>query len=449
MRGLLNHCPIRLAALFCLLAGVASAQEPAHVPDGFRTLFSDDEPASWAAGTDKDPKALAALSNEERASREKRLKRGIAEHWRRIGKVIENDGKGPFLSSAEEFENFELWVDWKIGPNGDSGIYLRGVPQVQIWDPKSVENAAKGAAHGSGGLWNNRGDGKFPCQLADRPIGTWNRMYIRMVGPFVLVRLNDLEVVTNVPLENVYDTARPVPPRGPICFQSHGEVTQFRNIRIRDIPFDESARLLAEISGGESGYVPLFDGKSLAGWTGAVGEYEVVNGAIQCRSKGIGNLFTKDVFDNFVLRFEFRLPAGGNSGLAIHAMPTDAIPAYDAFEIQVLDDSAEKYRDLHDYQYHGSLYGLHPSVRGYLRPVGDWNFQQVTVIDDRFKVELNGYTILDVSLEDLPGENLDHQAHPGLARRSGHIGFCGHYDPVAFRNLRIKRLSKPSDEAQK
>ena len=139
-------------------------------------------------------------------------------------------------------------------------------------------------------------------------------------------------------------------------------------------------------------------------------------------------------------RLEFKLPPGGNNGLAIRAASPDGDMAYDATEIQVLDDSSDQYKDLKPFQFHGSLYGLAPATRGYLRPVGEWNSEEVTVKGDRVTVRLNGYEILDADLAKVREKPADGREHPGASRTSGHFGFCGHNEPVAFRNIRIKRL---------
>jgi len=440
----MDKCFVNLLTSFlivvCFLASVGGAQENNQPPGGYIPIFSGRNIQGWTGGTDRNPAEIAALADDERKALQEKWKADVAQHWRVEAGELINDGQGAFLVTEKEFANFELWVDWRIGPGGDSGIYLRGIPQVQIWDNTNAEYFKYGAQHGSGGLWNNEKSGRFPSKIADRPIGEWNRMHIRMVGPWVTVRLNDVEVISNQPIENYFECSRPVPLRGPICLQTHGGETRFRNVFVREIPFDESARILAEANSGDEGFEPLFNGRDLSGWMGATKSYEVVGDAIQCLPKGEGSLLTEDEFDDFVVRMEFKLPPGGNSGLAIRSQPSDVTPAYDAFEIQVLDDSAETYADLEKYQYHGSLYGLQPAIRGYLRPVGEWNYQEITVIGDSFRVKLNGFEILNVSLRHLPSENLDHEQHPGNARTKGHFGFCGHNDPVAFRNIRIKRL---------
>jgi hypothetical protein len=265
-------------------------------------------------------------------------------------------------------------------------------------------------------------------------------MYIRMVGPYVTVKLNDKKVVDNVIMENYYKPELPVYATGPIYLQTHGSETRFRNVFVREISADEANKVLSEIKGDEKVFEPVFNGKDLSNWTGAVDDFEVKDGAIQCKPGRGGNLFTTDEFDNCVVRFEFKLPPGGNNGLALRAPITQDQLAYAATEIQILDDDDPKYADLHDYQVHGSLYGLAPAARGYLRPDGEWNMQEVSVAGDKLTVKVNGYEILNANIAEASKDPLDGKAHPGSARKSGHLAFCGHSDPVAIRNIRVKRL---------
>lgn len=429
-----------LIAFHASFLAPAAAHENNQPPEGFIALFNGRDIDHWTGGLTRDPREIAALPDSERAAWEADMQRGIREHWRVEDGMLISDGKDPFLATTADYGDFELWVDWKIGPRGDSGIYLRGTPQVQIWDPSDPNVQKHGAGKGSGGLWNNKRHERFPPEVADRPIGEWNRMHIRMVGPYVSVKLNDKQVVDNVVMENYYDPKIPVYMRGPIYLQTHGAETRFRNVFLREIPPDEANRILEEIGGGDDGFEPLFNGKDLSGWTSAVDSYEVVDGAIQCKAGQHGNLLTEESFDNFVVRLEFKLPPGGNNGLALRAPVSNGELAYLGMELQVLDDTAPMYKDLHDYQSHGSLYGLAPAIRGYLRPVGEWNYQEAVIDGDRVQVRLNGFEILSVNLDEVRQKPLDGKKHPGAFRSEGHIGFCGHGDPVAFRNIRIKRL---------
>jgi hypothetical protein len=155
---------------------------------------------------------------------------------------------------------------------------------------------------------------------------------------------------------------------------------------------------------------------------------------------GKGNLFTEKEYSNFSFRFEFQLTPGANNGLGLRA-PLEGDAAYAGMEIQILDNTADKYANLKEYQYHGSVYGVIPAKRGYLKPVGEWNSQEVIVVDDYIRVILNGEEILRGNLKEArKGGTLDGKKHKGLKNRKGHIGFLGHGDLVRFRSIRIKEL---------
>ncbi len=354
-------------------------------------------------------------------------------------------GKGPCLATLKDYGDIDFRVEYRISPKGDSGIYLRNVPQVQIWDTENPDAWKHGGKLGSGGLWNNSpgAPGKDPSVLADKPAGQWNALRVVQLGERVSVWLNDRQVVDHARLENYYDRSKPLPATGPLLLQSHGDPVRWRNLRLREIPGDEANRGLA--SKGDAGFVPLFDGKTLAGWKGSVADYEVVGGAIRCRAGRGGTLFTERVFSDFVLRLEFRLPAGGNNGLALR-YTGQADAAYNGFaECQVLDDNYEaaKGQKIDPRQAHGSAYGMVAAARGYQRPIGQWNFQEVTLVGKRLKVELNGTVILDTDLGKVdPASFMDGKRHPGLELTSGHIGFAGHSDPVEFRAVRVRELGR-------
>lgn len=191
----------------------------------------------------------------------------------------------------------------------------------------------------------------------------------------------------------------------------------------------------------EKGFVSLFDGKTLDGWVGSVKGYSVENGVLVCRRDGGGNLYTKQEYADFVFRFEFKLEPGANNGLGIRA-PMGGDAAYVGMELQILDDTSPVYKNLKPYQYHGSIYGVVPAKRGHLKPVGEWNSQEVTCIGRQVIVVLNGTTIVNADLDKASTpETLDRQNHPGVKRAIGHIGFLGHGSRVEFRNIRIKDIT--------
>ncbi len=190
----------------------------------------------------------------------------------------------------------------------------------------------------------------------------------------------------------------------------------------------------------EAGFESIFNGFDFTGWTGNLEGYRVAAGKIISKLGAGGNIYTQNEYGNFVLRLEFKLTPGANNGLGIRT-PLNSHVAYDGIELQVLDNEDPKYATLQPYQYHGSVYGIAPAKRGFLRAPGEWNQQEVVVKGRQIKVVLNGETILDVNLDEAVKNGIaDGKEHPGLALSKGHIAFCGHNDVVEFRNLRIKPL---------
>jgi hypothetical protein len=333
----------------------------------------------------------------------------------------------------------ELLIEYKTVPTADSGIYIRGVPQVQIWDSVQEDKGGLGSKLGSGGLWNNSkgAAGKDPLVKADRPFGEWNKFRILQVGSRTSVWLNGEMVVDHAIMENYFDRNQPLFAKGPIQLQTHGGEIRWRNIFVREIGTEEANQILA--SKLAQGFKSLFDGKSLAGWKGATDNYEVVDGAIRCKEGKGGVLHTEKEYANFQAAIQFRLPPGGNNGLAIR-YPGEGDTAYVGMtELQVLDNDAPQYAKLDARQYHGSAYGMAAAHRGFLRPTGQWNFQVVTVEGSKITVELNGNKILDTDLSKVT-ELMANTPHPGKDRTSGFFGFAGHGDAVEFRNVEIREL---------
>lgn len=191
-----------------------------------------------------------------------------------------------------------------------------------------------------------------------------------------------------------------------------------------------------------SDFVPLFNGKDLDGWTGNKAGYLADSGMIVVNpGKGSGgNLYTEKEFENFVMRFQFKLTPGANNGIGIRT-PLTGDAAYVGMEIQVLDNTADIYKSLHPYQYHGSVYGVIPAERGFLKPVGEWNEEEIRADGTKIKVTLNGHVILDGDIQpSISNGTMDHNPHPGLKNKKGHIGFLGHGSVVYFRDIMIKTL---------
>jgi len=430
-----------IAILGAVLAAspAGAAQEGLKAPPpGFVSLLNGRDFEGWHGRGTEDPVKWSQMDPEERRKKMEASLADIQKHWRYERGELVNDGQGLYLTTNKDYGDFELLLEYKTVPKADSGIYLRGIPQVQIWD--TTREGGKwnlGADKGSGGLWNNPAGapGKDPLVKADRPFGEWNSFRIRMVGERVTVVLNDKLVVDDAILHPFFDKSRPIPARGPIQLQTHGGEIRWRNIFLREIPAEEANAILQKRDG--EGFQSCFNGKDLTGWIGATANYEVRDGAIVCKPGKGGNLFLQDEYDDFIFRFEFKLPPGGNNGVGIRA-PLQGDVAYTSMELQILDDSAPKYAGLKPYQFHGSIYGVKPAHRGYQRPVGEWNFEEIVAKGTHLQVILNGTRIIDEDLSKL--SPMDGREHPGLLRPKGYIGFAGHSDPVQFRNIRIKPL---------
>nr|WP_256199230.1 DUF1080 domain-containing protein [Verrucomicrobium spinosum] len=266
-----------------------------------------------------------------------------------------------------------------------------------------------------------------------------------MVGSRVSVWLNDQLVVDHAILENYYDKKlpadqqRPVPAKGPIQLQTHGGEIRWRNIFLREIGTEEANKILSS-KGGE-GFKSAFNGKDFTGWAGPVENYEVVDGTIRCKDKKGGTIYFNEDLKDFQARLEYNVPPGGNNGLAIR-YPGNGNTAYVGMtELQVLDNDAPKYAKLDVRQFHGSAYGMVAAQRGYTRPAGEWNFEEVTVKGSTITVELNGTVILNADLSKVDMSTvMANSPHPGKDRTNGFFGFAGHSDPVSFREISLKKL---------
>jgi len=396
-------------------------------PSGFVSLFNGKDLKGWK-GLVANPLLRAKMDSAQLAAAQVLADSSMRTHWSVADGVLVFDGKGESLCTAKDYSDFELLVDWKIEKEGDSGIYLRGSPQVQIWDPAQWPE-------GSGGLYNNQKGPSKPLQRADNPIGEWNTFRIRMIGERVTVYLNDILVVDSVALENYWDRSIPIFPMGQLELQSHSSPLFFRNIFIREIPRQKSL-----FTGS------LFSGEDLKGWKiidGKEGNWSVKDGILFTTGEGGGWLSTDREYDNFQLDLDFRVSEGGNSGVFLRS-PRQGDPAYTGMEIQVLDDYAAEYAKLRPWQYCGSVYGIQaPSVRA-TKKAGEWQHYTIVAEGPRVKITLNNQLIVDADLI----SHMDQEtSHPGLKRRSGYIGLQCHSSKVEYRNITIKELEwKEIDE---
>ncbi|MGN7204072.1 DUF1080 domain-containing protein [Pedobacter sp. SAFR-022] len=412
--------------------------------EGFVPLFNGKDLTGWK-GLVENPIKRAKMDAKTLAAAQVKADELMHKGWKVEDGELRFQIHGDNLATVKKYGDFEMLVDWKIiddkKQNGDAGIYLRGTPQVQIWDTARVKD---GAQVGSGGLYNNKIHPSKPLKVADNALDEWNTFRILMKGDRVTVYLNGELVTDNVILENYWDRTLPIFAEEQIELQAHGSPVAYRNVYIREIPrvkpFELSAREKKE------GFKVLFDGTNMYEWIGNTTDYVIEDGDMAIRPKpgkgSGGNLFTKDQYSDFIFRFEFQLTPGANNGLGIRA-PLEGDAAYEGMELQILDDDAPIYKDLHVYQYHGSIYGTAAAKRGFLKPTGEWNYEEVIVKGPKIQVILNGTKILDADITEARKNGAaDGKPHPGLKRDSGHIGFLGHGSPVKFRNIRIKDLSK-------
>ncbi|NLR59030.1 DUF1080 domain-containing protein [Chitinophaga polysaccharea] len=404
--------------------------------EGFVPLFNGKDLSGWK-GLVENPIARGKMDAKTLAKAQDKADDNMRKGWSVKDGLLVFNGHGDNLCTDKKYGDFEMLVDWKITAQGDAGIYLRGSPQVQIWDTSRVD---VGAQVGSGGLYNNQQHESKPLVLADNAIGEWNHFRIIMKGDRVTVYLNGQLVTDNTILENYWDRGLPIFPEEQIELQAHGTYVAYRDLYIKELPRPKPYVLSDEEK--KAGYKLLFDGTNMHEWVGNTKDYVIQDGnlVIDPSNGGHGNLYTKDEYKNFSFRFEFQLTPGANNGLGVRA-PLEGDAAYVGMELQILDNEADVYKNLNVYQYHGSVYGVIPAKRGFLKPVGEWNVEEAIVDGTHIKVILNGTVILDGDIADArKNGTLDHKDHPGLKNETGHIGFLGHGSTVRFRHMRVKTL---------
>jgi hypothetical protein len=326
------------------------------------------------------------------------------------------NGPDGWLRTNEEHGDFVLELDWRARKSEgyDSGIYIRAAEPAagKPFPARYQINLKQGAEGNLLGV-----DGATTKGLV-KP-GEWNHFKITVVGDTAELEINGQPAWKASGLEAA---------DGYVGIQSEvplGGQFEFRNIELTDLD-----------------YTPLFNGSDLAGWTGDTRGYAVEDGAIVCRPIG-GRLFTADEYGDFSFRFDFKMSAHGNNGVGIRS-PLKGDPAYVGLEIQVLDDHSEKYAaTIKPWQAHGSIYGIVPAKRGFQKPLGEWNHEEIIAQGRHITVILNGETIVDANLDEATKDGtLDGKEHPGQTNERGHIGFLGHGARVEFKNVRIKNLDK-------
>jgi hypothetical protein len=401
-----------------------AAQGPVTAPPaGFTALFNGRDLTGWLGATPRDPRQYDDMAPETEDTRRQAEQAALEANWRVVNGELVHNGAGPAAATVERYGDVELRLEYQVSPKPAATIvgpgspaapaavvYLRGTPLTQ-W----------GAA----------------MAKAARPAGQWNALRIVQLGERTTIHLNDRLIADHERMTNSWAPSLPIVRAGRIQLEGKSADVRWRRVFVRPIPGEEANRLLA--AKNATGFTPLFNGKDLTGWVGAVESYQVIDGAIVCKPKQGGVLHTEKMYGDFVVRLEFKLPPGGNNGLAIR-YPGKGDTAYVGMaELQVLDDTAAQYAKLDPRQYHGSVYGMAPAHRGYQRPVGEWNFQEVSVQGSRITVELNGTVIVAADVSTIT-QFAGKRAHPGKDRTEGFFGFAGHSDPVQFRNVAIRDI---------
>lgn len=345
-----------------------------------------------------------------------------------------------------DFGDCKISFDFRLPEFSNSGVWLRGNYEINICDSYgwAIDNRNSGVLCG---LFE-------PLCSAEKPHGEWQHVDCWFVNRHCTIVLNGKVTMDNAPVYGITGGAMTsdVNALGPIILQGDHSGCDFRNMVLTPIlscePADEPL---------EPGFTRIFNGKDLDGWVGATNLFYAENGELVFREgeKNFGNLFYDKELKDFTARFSFKLVPNGNNGFAVragracvdggaliggNAVMKDA--AYNGMEIQILDDTGSLKQKNKAWQYCGSIYGVAAAQKGHLRPVGEWNDYDITVVGEYVTVVLNGVTILSTSVKDLPtdGKTPDGKPHPGLHNPSGYIGFLGHTMPVRMRNIRIREL---------
>ena len=394
-------------------------------------------PEAWKAVAG-DPDARRAMKPKALAKAQQEADAAAAGTWSAADGVLTGATGAPTLGSAKEYENFCLIVEWKT--DGEAGLGIRSIPQIAL------------GGRNAGALTGNMLHENTAPAAANRP-GEWNTMEVRVVNDRVTVVLNGITTCNNVILENTCNREIPAYTEGQILLVGGTAPVSFREMYVRELPptprFELSPEEAAE------GFEVLFDGTSMHKWTGNTTNYVPLDGTIYVTAQygGSGNLYTKKEYADFILRFEFQfVQEGVNNGIGIRT-PMGVDAAYHGMEIQILDHDAPIYKNLREYQQHGSVYGIIPAKRVKFPSLGTWNVEEIRAVGDRITVTVNDEVILDGDIrEACQGHNVvpdggkknpytvDHRNHPGLFNASGHIGLLGHGPGIKFRNIRIKEL---------
>lgn len=351
-------------------------------------------------------------------------------------------GSGPSISflytERADYRDFHLRVEARINKDGNGGVLFRstGHPAFPTQAPK-FPFAYEAKIHDAGtirtgGLYRS-GTVLKHVEESLAPAGDWFTLEVIAHGSRVAVKVNGKTTIDGPVGEQIR--------QGHLALHQFDArtVVEFRRIEIKEILPEPVAQLPPDE------FVPLFNGKDLSGWQGDLQSHKVEGGALVRSNPGI--LFTTKDYADFVLRFEFKLPPGGNSGIGLRAPRGAGDVAYTAVEVQILDDGHPRYKEMRPWQAHGSIYGVVPARRGVLKPTGEWNEQEIVAHGSKIKVTVNGTVVVDADVApfaDGKEKPASGREHPGLRNKTGAIALLGHLDPVAFRNLRIREIKGPA-----
>lgn len=407
---------------------------------GFVALPTDGL-AGWTAVA-ANPAGTKKPSARQLAQLRKAAADAVAANWGAADGVLEFAGKAPAtIGTEKEYENFELWVEWRS--EGGAGMAVRSMPLIRL-----------GGASGTGLVAGGKADGV----VTDNAPGMWNTLYIKVADDRITMIGNGMKIAENAVMTNTCVPGEPVCAQGRIELLGQAAAATFRNLWISELPSTPVFELPADEAA--AGYEVLFDGRSLHKWTGNTTNYVPLDGTIDVTASygGSGNLYTVKEYGDFVLRFEFRfITEGVNNGIGIRT-PMGVDAAFHGMEIQILDHDAPIYKDISNYQQHGSVYGVIPAERVKFGELGTWNTEEIRAVGDRITVTVNGRVILDGNIrEACQGHNVsedgskvnpytvDHRNHPGLFNKKGHLGLLGHGAGIQFRNLRVLDLGAGSE----
>ena len=407
-------------------------------PEGYASLFNGRDLAGWRGITREEdfylPPTRRAMMPEKRWQLQAKADEEMRKYWHVRDGVLFFDGGGNSIAAEKYYGNYEVVADWRLlRVFGDSGFYLRGMPQVQIWDPRMWNGL------GSACLWNNPTEPFAALECADRPIGSWNRCRMRIIGDRVWVWLNGVKTVDGIRLENSRNPGQGIPLVDNFELQCHGDPVEFRNIFLKELPEaaedipDPAAAVRGEridlLKDGLASW-KASDPKLTMGWSvkdGVLSNYVTADPEKNSRGGSGGtHLVTKreDFFD-FDLSYDVLVPAKCNSGVYLRGR----------YEIQVCDSYGRK-TDCHNM---AALYDLLTPTAAAEKPAGEWQHVDLTLYKRHLTVTLNGVRIID----NQPVGGVTPGALDGNEFVAGPILLQGDHSNASFRNMILTKIDHP------